>query len=152
MNMKSIANILFALIFLAACGKTAEHSDHDHDSAEADGESPNEALYNQVMDVHDEVMPRMEDIYTLKKNLQEQIANTPDMVVERKQQLEAIISNLDSASNAMMDWMHKFEPLPDSVDQEKAREYLESEIERIKKVKELMNESIEKAEAEVKKN
>jgi hypothetical protein len=148
--MKSITIFLFAFILLAACGKTAEHSDHD--SAEADGESPNEALYNQVMDVHDEVMPRMEDIYTLKKNLQEQIANTPNMVVERKQQLEAIISNLDSANNAMMDWMHKFEPLPDSVDQEKAREYLESEIERIKKVKELMNESIEKAETEVKKN
>lgn len=151
--MKSIVNILlFALILLAACGKTAEHSDHDHDSVEADGQSPNEALYNQVMDVHDEVMPRMEDIYKLKKGLQEQIANTPDMVVERKRQLEAIISNLDSANNAMMDWMHKFEPLPDSVDQEKAREYLESEIERIKKVKDLMNESIEKAETEVKKN
>jgi TolA-binding protein len=150
--MKSIANVLFAFTLLVACGKTAEQSDHDHDSTEADSESPNEALYNQVMDVHDEVMPRMEDIYKLKKDLQEQIANTPDMVVERKQQLEAIISNLDSANNAMMDWMHKFEPLPDSIDQEKAREYLESEIERIKKVKELMNESIEKAEAEVKTN
>ena len=150
--MKSITNFLFALILLTACGKTAEHSDHDHDSASTDGENPNEALYNQAMDVHDEVMPKMEEIYKLKKDLQEQIANTPDMVVERKQQLEAIISNLDSANNAMMEWMHKFNPLPDSVGQEKAREYLESEIERIKKVKELMNESIEKAEAEAKKN
>jgi hypothetical protein len=91
-------------------------------------------------------------LWKLKKDLQEQIANTPDMVVERKQQLEAIISNLDSANNVMMDWMHKFSPLPDSADQEKAREYLETEIERVKKVKELMIESIEKAEAEVKKN
>ena len=148
--MKSISKILFAVLLLTACGKPAEHSGHDHDSSESD--SPNEALYNQVMDVHDEVMPKMEDIYKLKKDLQEQIATTPDMVVERKQQLEAMISNLDSANNAMMDWMHKFNPLPDSVDQEKAREYLESEIERIKKVKELMNESIEKAESEAKKN
>ncbi len=150
--MKFKFNFLFVILILSACGKPADYSGNEHDSGSSEEDSPYEALYNQAMDVHDEVMPKMEDIYKLKKDIQEQIANTPDMVVERKQQLEAIISNLDSANNAMMDWMHKFNPLPDSADQEKAREYLESEIERIKKVKELMNESIEKAEAEVKKN
>ena len=124
--MKSTFNMLLLILILIACGKPAEHSDYDQYSSSSEGDSPNEALYNQAMDVHDEVMPKMEDIYKLKKDLQEQIANTPDMVVERKQQLEAIISNLDSANNAMMDWMHKFNPLPDSADQEKAREYLES--------------------------
>jgi hypothetical protein len=55
----------------------------------------------------------------------------------------------------MMSWMHRiheFNPLADSVNQEKAREYLESEMEEIRKVKELMTESIEKAKAEAKKN
>jgi len=149
--MKFFPKILLAILLLTACGKS-ENTGHDHDSTATDDGDPNEALYNQAMDIHDEVMPKMEDLYKLKKALQEEIANTPDMVVERKQQLEAIISNLDSANNAMMEWMHKFQPLPDSADQEKAREYLESEIERIRKVKELMNESIEKAEAETKKN
>ena len=151
--MKSTFLVLSIALLLTACGKPSDtDTDQGQDSEPADGDSPNEALYNQVMDVHDEVMPKMEDIYKLKKDLQEQIATTPDMVVERKRQLEAIISNLDSANNAMMDWMHKFSPLPDSIDQEKAREYLESEIERIREVKELMNESIQKAEAETKKN
>ncbi|HMR58542.1 MAG TPA: hypothetical protein PKC10_14555, partial [Cyclobacteriaceae bacterium] len=76
---------------------------------------------------------------------QEQIANTPDMVIERKEQLEKMISNLDSASSAMMNWMHEFNPLPDTTEQEKAREYLESEMERIRNVKTLMLETIEKA-------
>ncbi len=146
--MKSILSVLALVLIMASCGKTSEHSGNGHDSDSNADDSPNEALYNQAMEVHDEVMPKMEDIYQLKRNLQEQIANTPDMVVERKNQLEQIISNLDSANNAMMDWMHKFNPLPDSTDQEQAREYLESEIERVKKVKELMVESIEKAEAE----
>lgn len=149
--MKSLPKILFILL-LTACGKSGEHTRNDQEEGAMDGDSPNEALYNQVMDVHDEVMPKREDIYKLKKNLMEQIANTPDMVVERKQQLEQIISNLDSASNVMMEWMHKFNPLPDSVDQEKAREYLESEMENVKKMRTLMNESIEKAEAEVTRN
>jgi hypothetical protein len=148
--MKTLPIILFAIFLLTACSKSGEHSSHEQQDGLLVGDSPNEALYNQVMEIHDEVMPRMEDLYTLKKDLQNQIANTPDMVVERKQQLEKVISNLDSANSAMMDWMHKFNPLPDSVDQEQAREYLESEMERIRKVRDLMTETIENAEAEVK--
>ena len=147
--MKSITIILFSVLLLSACAKPAGHSEADQDSSSTDGANPNEALYSQVMDVHDEVMPKMEDIYKLKKDLQDQIANTPDMVVERKQQLERVISNLDSANNAMMDWMHKFNPLPDSTNQEKVRDYLESEMERVKKVRNLMNESIEKAKESI---
>jgi HEPN domain-containing protein len=148
--MKNL-KILFAvaLFVLSACSKTGEHDHSEHDTAE---ESPNQALYDQVMDVHDEVMPRMDDLMKLKRELQEKIANTPDMVVEKKAQLEKIISNLDSASTAMMNWMHEFNPLPDSVDQEKAREYLESEMERIRKVKSLVTETIDKAKEETTEN
>ena len=140
--MKNRFGLLVLLVFiLAACTKSKETTSE----ANEDSDSPNQVLYDQVMDVHDEVMPKMDEIMKLKRELQEQIANTPDMVVERKEQLEKMISNLDSASNAMMDWMHKFNPLPDTADQEKARAYLESEMERVKNVKTLMLESIDKA-------
>lgn len=140
--------ILFVigLLVLNACSKTGEHNHAGHD--EVTEENPNQALYDQVMDVHDEVMPRMDDIMKLKRQLQDKIANTPDMVVEKKMQMEKMISNLDSASTAMMNWMHEFNPLPDSADQEKAREYLESEMERIRKVKSLVTETIDKAKEE----
>lgn len=147
-NLKGL--IIIALFALAACGKSGEH-DHAHDDG-ATEEGPNQALYDQVMDVHDEVMPKMDEIMKLKRELQDKIANSPDMVVERKEQLEKVISNLDSASTAMMNWMHEFNPLPDSVDQERAREYLESEMERIRKVKTLTLESIDKAKEEAIKN
>jgi len=152
--MKSIINFLFlSLLFLSACGgKGSEHNGHqDHDS-DADDNNPNTALYNQVMDVHDEIMPKSDDIYRLKKEIQEKIAASPDMVIEKRQQLERVISNLDSASNAMMDWMHRFNPLPDSVDQEQARAYLESEMEKIKQVRDLTYDAIEKAQEEGVKN
>jgi Mg2+ and Co2+ transporter CorA len=141
--MKSFL-IACSFFVLIACGKGGEHTGHDM-HGDADSENPNRALYDQVMDIHDEVMPKMEDIYTLKKTLEEKIANTPGMVEDQKKELEAMIANLDSTSNAMMDWMHHFNPLPDSVDQEKAREYLEMEMETIKKVRDLTNETLEKA-------
>jgi hypothetical protein len=101
------------------------------------------------MDIHDEVMPKTGEIYQLKKELQDKIAKTPDLVVDKKKQLDQIISELDSADHSMMDWMHKFNPLPDSANQEKAREYLEDEMEKIKKVRELTNGAIQKAKEEV---
>lgn len=150
--MKSLQIIIFmAIITMMGCSRSGDHSTTDHSSGQTQEEGPNQTLYNQMMDIHDEVMPEMDEIMKLKRNLQEQIKNSPDMVAERKQQLENMISNLDSASNSMMSWMHRiheFDPLSDSVDQEKAREYLETEMEEIKKVKELIRESIEKAKVE----
>jgi hypothetical protein len=152
--MKSTINFLFiSLLLLSACGgKGGDHTDHEDHGSDSDDNNPNTALYNQVMDVHDEIMPKSDDIYRLKKEIQEKIAASPDMVIDKKQQLEGVISNLDSASNAMMDWMHKFNPLPDSVDEEQARAYLESEMEKIKKVRDLTYDALEKANEERDKN
>ena len=143
--MKNVKSLLFLFaIVLAACTQSAKHDEHHHDAGNS-GENPNQTLYDQVMDIHDEIMPRAEDIYQLKKELQEKLSSNPNMTADKKQELELVIAQLDSADQSMMDWMHQFKPLPDSADQEKARAYLESEMERIKKVKDLMNESIAKA-------
>jgi Mg2+ and Co2+ transporter CorA len=141
--MKLTYLISILAIALASCNQSGKHEHHASDSAST--ENPNTALYDQVMDIHDEIMPRVEDIYQLKKQLKDKIASTTDLTADTKQEVEQIIAQLDSADHSMMDWMHSFSPLPDSADQEKARAYLESEIEKIKKVRELMNESIEKA-------
>ncbi|MEJ0056497.1 MAG: hypothetical protein WDN75_13110 [Bacteroidota bacterium] len=136
--------IACSFLVLIACGKSGDHSNHDM-HGDSGSENPNQALYDQVMGIHDEIMPKMEDVYKLKQTLEEKIANTPNMVEDQKKELQAMIAKLDSSNNAMMEWMHQFNPLPDSTDQEKAREYLETEMERIKKVRDLTNETLEKA-------
>lgn len=100
-------------------------------------------MYNSVMDTHDEVMPRIQDLYNLKKRLQDQLAANPSMEATEKAELEKRIANLDSVNNMMMDWMHHFSPLPDSASQEDAREYLEGEMEKIKKVRDAILAIIE---------
>jgi regulator of replication initiation timing len=137
-------SILFIIgtvgLFAVGCGGSSTNS-HEHDS-DSDSSSTNQALYDQIMDIHDEVMPKSQDIYDLKKLLKDKIAATPDMVVEERQKLEQRIAKLDSVDKMMMDWMHNFSPLPDSIDQEAAREYLESEMEKIRKVKDAMLEAV----------
>jgi len=149
-SMKILTKHLFiALILLTGCGKSSQHEHHDQEE-ESPINNPNQALYDQVMDIHNEVMPKSDEIYQLKKELKEK-AGVPSIAADKKRQLDQIIAELDSADHSMMDWMHKFKPLPDSVDQELAREYLENEMERIKTVRELINGSLQKAKEELEK-
>ncbi len=142
MKLSYIAFLL--VLILAACGNKNEHKGHGEGEDDAIADNPNEALYDEVMDIHDEVMPKMEDIYKLKRGLQAKLDSASTIADEKKVELQQRIAHLDSVGNLMMDWMHKFDPLPDSADQEEAREYLESEMEKIKKVKDAMLEAIEK--------
>jgi len=132
---------------MVGCGKSGHSEHNDEDTSESN--NPNQALYNQVMDIHNEVMPKSDEIYQLKKEIKDKITATTDLQADKKKQLEEIIAELDSADHSMMDWMHKFKPLPDSANQELAREYLENEMERIKGVRELINGSLQKAKDEL---
>ncbi|NJN42000.1 MAG: hypothetical protein HC811_07050 [Flammeovirgaceae bacterium] len=145
MNTKIYLLAMFVFL-LASCGKTTESANND-DMNGNEEDSSNQALYEKVMDIHDEVMPQMNDIYKLKKQLQEEITNSKDMVEDRKKRLESLVFTLDSANNAMMDWMRKFEP-PDTLSVEDARAYLEDQMEKINGVKSAMLEAIEKAKQE----
>ena len=88
----------------------------------------NQALYDEVMKVHDEVMPKMNDIYKLKEELKKEISDTPGMIEEKRKAIETAILQLDAASEEMMDWMRNFNPLPDSLGEENARKYLRQKI------------------------
>lgn len=137
--------LFIAAILLWGCGQKSHEHGHEHGAADdtTAEEGPNQVLYNEVMKIHDEVMPKMEDIYKLKEELKGKIASTPAMVEEKKKEIEAKISKLDSASEGMMVWMRHFNPPHDSLGEEKAKEYLELEMEKVKKVKEDVLEAIE---------
>jgi hypothetical protein len=129
--MKSMLKIMFLMLTcaLTACEKT---------------EKP---LYDQVMDIHDEVMPKMNDLYKIKKQLQDSITNTPNMPGETKEEFQTTILLLDSASTSMMVWMREFNP-PDQKDKEAFKKYMESELVRVKKMREDVMKALEKGKAQ----
>jgi hypothetical protein len=45
----------------------------------------------------------------------------------------------------MMIWMRQFNPIPDSLGEEKAREYLEDEMTKVKKVREDILQALEQS-------
>lgn len=104
-------------------------------------EDPNKILYNKVMDIHDEVMPSMDELYRLKKDLEEKIKNSPDLVEDKKQQMEQTVLLLDSASKSMMSWMREFSP--EEYEKEAQRDYLEKELKRVQTVKDVMLKALD---------
>lgn len=127
--------VLFVIAFsFTGCGQKSQ-DDNPETVGDAIETGGNQALYDEVMKVHDEVMPRMDEIYRKKESLKNRIANSPGMADTDKRLIEDSITKLDQASEGMMVWMREFDPIPDSLGEEKAREYLENEMEKIRKVR-----------------
>ena len=84
-----LASFLIVGTVIFGCGqKSHEHTGHEEasDAVEASG---NQALYDEVMKVHDEVMPKMNDIYKKKEELKNKIAATPDLAEEKRKEILA---------------------------------------------------------------
>ncbi len=139
--MKKRFPFLFAIALLISCGQS-----NSSEQAEETTTSPEDELYKKVMAIHDEVMPKMNDIYKLKKQLEEEIKNSPDLVEERKQAIENRISQLNEASESMMQWMRDFDPESSKETQDEYLEYLNSELEKVNKVKDEMLKALEEKE------
>lgn len=134
--------LILPLFFLAACQQSAEHQGSHH--AE-DQPGANQELYDQVMSIHDEVMPKMNDLHKHKTALKTRL-EMPGLPEQEKQEILNEIARLDSASEGMMVWMRQFDPLPDSAGEEKARAYLQSELEKVKQVREDILEALQSAQ------
>jgi hypothetical protein len=148
MNKYTLA-ILVALTFGLICCQQKNNDDHqDHDANAPDKTeiSPNQKLYNEVMKIHDEVMPKMDDIHRLRMSIREQIEKNPNLPKAERIKLDAMYAKLDSANEGMMVWMREFRPLPDSLGEEKATAYLQSEMKRVKVVRDRMLNAIEAAQ------
>ena len=146
--MKHTLSIVYLVSVLSfyGCGKKTEEHAHHHET-EAVSTSPNKALEDSVMAVHNEVMPKLDDIFKLSESLRDKIAKTPDMPAPKKKEIEAAIDSLDNASEGMMVWMRKFSPPAPTEDPQAAREYLNQEMVKVERVKADILSSIERGKA-----
>jgi len=100
--------------------------------------SPEQKLINQqhdeIMVIHDEVMPKMSDIHKLKKTIKK--SELPNKAV--------LIASLEKADDAMMDWMHGYDK--PSVTDENYVDYLEKQKKSVAVMRDIMNQAISQAQ------
>jgi protein involved in sex pheromone biosynthesis len=140
MKKLNFLSLLAIILWVAACGPAQKEN-----SEEA---ADPETLKDEVMAVHDEVMPKMQDIMRLKKKARSKIDSlATDSVTNADQieSLETLITNLEEADEAMMNWMRSYRRDFEGTDEEYVV-YLQEEKESIAAVKEDMLAAIEEAE------
>lgn len=147
--MKSYISILVVSVItlLTSCGGGGNTQDT------ASTEEAQQQLWDEMMVIHDEIMPAMGDIFKYSKTLKTYLDST-EVADELKAEIETAIENLNQADDGMMDWMAELKTpkeLADSLDQKAIMEYLKSETEKIKVVKQQMEESLEQGEKMVQK-
>lgn len=101
-------------------------------------------LFDEVMKIHDDVMPKMSDIHKLKKSLRSTLKNE-QLTDSLKTSVILLIKDLDTADDGMMDWMAEFKPPSDTAPNEEIMQYLTAEKGKISSVSDDMLRSIKNA-------
>ncbi|SMD41490.1 hypothetical protein SAMN00777080_0008 [Aquiflexum balticum DSM 16537] len=110
----------------------------------------NQELKQEVIDIHDEVMPLMGDLKSLKKKIDEKkdmISQSDPENIDKINELETLSINLDSAFNGMFVWMRQFQSSYDDMSEAEVETYLLGQKVKVEKV----NEDIKKAMTAAKK-
>ena len=102
-------------------------------------------IKNQAMEIHDEVMPLMGDLRSVRKDL---MLLADSIVVSdsiQAAQLGEAASEIADANEGMMEWMRNFEPEYEGTHDELLQYFKDQKI-KVEKVKEDMLESLASGE------
>jgi len=130
--MKTILklSLIFITVLMISC-----------DSKEKEKEI--EKLKSETIAVHDEVMPKMDEIMKLKKSLRTELDSVSN---DESINIKGLIMSLENSDKAMMNWMRNYDPqMMDMSDEEKI-EYLKKQKSAIQEVSAEMKSSISQAE------
>ncbi len=99
-----------------------------------------QVIFDKVMLVHDSTMVKMDDMHELKKQLTKSFSSGMDSTI-----IFDGIEKLDDADEAMMVWMAEFNAEYTKMKPDEQKTYLNTEMEKIEKVKTIMLASISNA-------
>jgi len=134
---------VFVLALLSGCGKEGKQDKASELEAE-------------VMTIHDEVMPQMDQIMTLKSKLSKKIQHMDSLqnegissntIAEERMKAVDLNQKLNESDKLMMSWMHAYRgDSAKKLKPESAIHYFESEKEKILEVKQVTLKSIQEAQ------
>jgi len=136
---------LFGLfIVITSCQKSGSTREEQTQNPELQEETN---LYTEVIRMHDEIMPRLQTISNLKSQVEERITRLEEAEVPDNQRIvifrDQMIA-LDSADEAMMDWMRNFIADHEGWEHDSIMSYLTDENARILEIGEIIDKTTAK--------
>ena len=133
---KFLPILLIAFVIVTGCGEKKEDAQ--------------KALLDKVMEVHDEVMPLMNDIMKYKKELNAKIDELTNSAKEDKEakiaELQKAVEDLENSHEGMMSWMRQFNSNFEGKVEEEVMSYLNDQMTRIESVSKETDAALKKAE------
>ncbi|GJM60280.1 hypothetical protein [Persicobacter diffluens] len=126
-------SIFTLLLFLFSCN-----------SEEKKQKEELQSIYNEVIDIHDEAMPRMGTIVRYQSEIQKLLKDSTSSEEQHAQFRQVNVALLKS-EKAMMEWMHHLNTQYDTLDYQEARQYLLEEKNNISAINKMMAEAQEEA-------
>lgn len=144
-------NPLVLIIAAALCLPSCQEPSSTVQNTEKVPLTPVDSLYEEVMLVHDQVMPKMGKIRGAQQRAQQQL----DSLVKKggaasaayRQQLQQLVSDLSYADFAMDKWMTEFNLDSARQDPSLRMTYLKSEYDKVSKVKQAILQSLSSADS-----
>ena len=137
-----LTGVLAVSVFFISCSGSGNEGRSDRERGYLD------SMFAQAMVVHDEVMPRIDEIMQLKLEFKDLLKDRGTLTLSSTDSVELnrAIQVLEEADEMMMVWMRKYTKIPaDSIEFEKAKAFVDSGYFKVKKVKNSILESIEHA-------
>lgn len=134
-------------LLLAACGDGGSAEQNAEEQAAA-AQQMQDSLWQQMMNVHDEVMPQMGEMNRVSQDLKAKAAELEGEA--NAEPMKEVAESIDQASEGMMEWMSGLQPLDKlraEMGTDEVTSYLKAETEKIAKVKEDMMTSLAKGQA-----
>jgi len=143
--MRSLAIAVSFLLFVSAC---------NNQSGEQEEKSFADSLFDNVIAGHDVAMPKMMKLERLQRQAKEAIDSIEQlpsakrrMLADYKAQLDSALKALDYADFAMTTWMQEFKYDSLKNDAQMRIKYLQSELDKVNKMKDAVLGSIGKADS-----
>jgi hypothetical protein len=108
------------------------------------------ALEDEMMDIHDEVMPKMGEATQLHKAMMDTLYNNTTMTIETREKMSQTAATLDQCINGMTNWMNGISDLElrkKGMKHEAIMQMLTQEKDNIAKIGEIMTTQMQDAKA-----
>ncbi len=136
--MKLISFVFAITCFTMACNNGAQQTTQEQQATD------------EVMRVHDEVMPKMGDVNRMTTDLRNRAAGLDSTQMALKNELYDAIQSLERADEGMMNWMAAFQ-MPESLrgegkTHEEIMRYLEAQQTMVNQVRDSIQQSLQRGE------
>ncbi|MCB0571707.1 MAG: hypothetical protein KDC66_18180, partial [Phaeodactylibacter sp.] len=102
MNTRFLAFLLLLSALMAACGNGQQTGEGGSNFTDEQAKAQDEA-FGKMMAVHDEAMPKLDDMNRAARGLKPYMDSLDDKTV--KEEINLALKNMETAEDHMMEWM-----------------------------------------------